>query len=74
FFTAGGQSYYLWSQRYLLAQQPPGDPLTWIAKVDPMRPDRLASEPRPIIAPTLSFEENLAEGAYAVVRDGVVHV
>lgn len=74
FFTAGGQSYYLWSQRYLLAQQPPGDPLTWIAKVDPMRPDRLASEPRPIIAPTLSFEENLAEGAYAIVRDGIVHV
>ncbi len=74
YFDVGGQGYYLWSQRYLSPHGPPGDPLTWIAKVDPNRPDRLTSDPRPIIAPTLSFEENLAEGGFAMVRDGVVHV
>lgn len=74
YFEVGGQGYYLWSQRYLPAQGPLGDPLTWIAKVDPKRPDRLASDPRPIITPTLSFEENLAEGGFAVVRNGTVHV
>lgn len=74
YFNVAGQGYYLWSQRYLSPPGPPGDPLTWIAKVDPTRPDRLASAPRPIITPTLSFEENLAEGAFAIIRNGVVHV
>lgn len=74
FFTVGGQSYYTWSQRYLTEQGPLGDPLTWIAKVDPANPTRLTSEPRPIIVPELSFEENLSEGAFAQIHDGRVHL
>jgi GH43 family beta-xylosidase len=70
FFTAAGQSYHLWSQRYLASSGPIGDPLTWIAKVDPARPTRLASAPAPIIAPQTSVEENLAEGAFALQHAG----
>ncbi|RXD07604.1 glycoside hydrolase family 43 [Sphingomonas sp. UV9] len=72
YFEAGGQGYYTWSQRYLPASATLGDPLTWIAKVDPAHPARLTSEPRPIIVPDLSFEENLAEGAFATLHDGRV--
>jgi GH43 family beta-xylosidase len=70
FFTVGGQSYYTWSQRYLPAAGALGDPLTWIAKVDPARPTRLAGAPAPIIAPATSVEENLAEGAFALAHGG----
>ncbi len=70
FFTVGGQSYYTWSQRYLAGPGPLGDPLTWIAKVDPTRPTRLAGAPAPIIAPDTSVEENLAEGAFALRQNG----
>ncbi len=72
YFEADGRGYYTWSQRYLSGSAPPGDPLTWIAKVDPAHPTRLTSEPRPIIAPDLSFEENLAEGGFATIHDGRV--
>jgi len=72
YFEADGQGYYTWSQRYLSASAALGDPLTWIAKVDPAHPTRLTSEPRPIIAPDLSFEENLAEGGFATIHDGRV--
>ncbi|MDP1027023.1 family 43 glycosylhydrolase [Sphingomonas sp. KR1UV-12] len=74
YFEIGGQGYYTWSQRYLPATGTLGDPLTWIAKVDPAAPSRLTSEPRPIIAPDLSFEENLSEGAFALFHDGRVHL
>jgi GH43 family beta-xylosidase len=74
YFEVGQQSYYAWSQRYLTTSGPIGDPLTWIAKVDPSAPTRLTSEPKPIIAPNLSFEENLAEGAYALFRKGSVNL
>ncbi len=66
YFEVGDQAYYTWSQRYLTDAGPLGDPLTWIAKVDPSRPTSLASVPTPIIAPDLSVEENLAEGAFAL--------
>ncbi|WP_322966199.1 family 43 glycosylhydrolase [Sphingomonas fuzhouensis] len=69
YFEVGGQGYYIWSQRYIPTSGPLGDPLTWIAKVDPARPTRLASPPAPIIAPQNSVEENLAEGAFALVHD-----
>ena len=75
YFTVAGQSYYIWSQRYLLPDGgTPGDPLTWIAPVDPRDPTRLASPPRPIVVPQLSFEENLAEGGFVQVHDGRVHL
>jgi GH43 family beta-xylosidase len=70
FFTVGGQGYYTWSQRYLAGSDPLGDPLTWIAKVDPRRPTRLTAAPAPIIAPDTSVEENLAEGAFALQHGG----
>lgn len=70
YFELGGQGYYTWSQRYLPTSGPLGDPLTWIAKVDPARPTRLAGPPSPIIAPESSVEENLAEGAFALAHDG----
>lgn len=72
YFEVGGQGYYTWSQRYLPKSGPLGDPLTWIAKVDPARPTRLAGAPSPIIAPQSSVEENLAEGAFALVHGGRV--
>jgi GH43 family beta-xylosidase len=72
YFEAGGRSYYTWSQRYI--GTPNGDPLTWIARVDPAHPTRLISEPKPIIAPSLTFEENLSEGAFAQIHDGRVHL
>lgn len=75
YFTVGGQAYYIWSQRYLRpGGGTPGDPLTWIARVDPRDPTRLTSAPRPIIVPELSFEENLAEGGFVQVHDGRVHL
>lgn len=70
YLEVAGQSYYTWSQRYLPTAGALGDPLTWIAKVDPELPTRLASEPTPIIAPETSVEENLAEGAFALQHDG----
>ena len=69
YFEVGHQGYYIWSQRYLPKSGPLGDPLTWIAKVDPVRPTRLTSAPAPIIAPETSVEENLAEGAFALLHD-----
>ncbi|WP_121118243.1 family 43 glycosylhydrolase [Croceibacterium ferulae] len=74
YFTAAGQSYYTWSQRYLPPTGELGDPLTWIARVASASPARLASDPQPIIAPNLSFEENLSEGAFALFHDGEVHL
>ena len=68
YFEVRGQGYYTWSQRYLPTSGPIGDPLTWIAKVDPARPTRLAGPPSPVIAPETSVEENLAEGAFALIR------
>lgn len=68
YFEVRGQGYYTWSQRYLPTSGALGDPLTWIAKVDPARPTRLAGPPLPIIAPETSVEENLAEGAFALIR------
>jgi GH43 family beta-xylosidase len=70
YFEVAGQSYYTWSQRYLPTVGALGDPLTWIAKVDPANPTRLTSQPAPIIAPETSVEENLAEGAFALQHDG----
>ncbi|WP_343525536.1 family 43 glycosylhydrolase [Sphingomonas sp.] len=70
FFTVGDQSYYIWSQRYLGTSGPIGDPLTWIAKIDPAHPTRLAGTPSPIIIPQTSVEENLAEGAFALTHGG----
>ncbi|WP_051272755.1 family 43 glycosylhydrolase [Sphingomonas phyllosphaerae] len=70
FFTVGKRSYYTWSQRYLPASGTLGDPLTWIAPVDPAHPTRLAGPPTPIIAPQTSVEENLAEGAFALTHNG----
>lgn len=74
YFESRGQAYYTWSQRYLTDTGPIGDPLTWTARVDPAHPTRLISEPRPIIAPTRSFEENLSEGGFAVHHDGRIHL
>ncbi len=70
FFTVGKRAYYIWSQRYLPASGTLGDPLTWIAPVDPAHPTRLAGAPTPIIAPQTSVEENLAEGAFALHHNG----
>ncbi len=70
YFEVAGLGYYTWSQRYLPATGALGDPLTWIARVDPAHPTRLASRPTPIIAPETSVEENLAEGAFALQHDG----
>jgi GH43 family beta-xylosidase len=70
YVEVAGQHYYTWSQRYLPTTGALGDPLTWIAKVDPTYPTRLASQPAPIIAPETSVEENLAEGAFALQHDG----
>lgn len=75
YFEANGQAYYTWSQRYIPdGGAPMGNPLTWIAKVNPAAPTRLISEPKPIIAPVMSFEENLSEGAFAQFHDGRVHL
>ncbi|MET3435826.1 family 43 glycosylhydrolase [Sphingomonas sp. 1185] len=74
YVTIGGKAYYTWSQRYLPGQGPLGDPLTWIARVDPAHPTRLTSTPRPIVAPTRSFEENLSEGAFALHHGGRTHL
>lgn len=70
YFTVRGQAYYIWSQRYLPGSGKLGDPLTWMARVDPTRPTRLTSTPTPIIVPQTSVEENLAEGAFALRHDG----
>ncbi|WP_193755335.1 LamG-like jellyroll fold domain-containing protein [Microbacterium testaceum] len=69
-FVSGGVTYYAWSQRYTPEGAPLSDPATWIAKVDPSNPTRLISDPVPIIVPSLSFEERLAEGAFAIQRNG----
>ncbi|ESQ83626.1 hypothetical protein ABENE_20150 [Asticcacaulis benevestitus DSM 16100 = ATCC BAA-896] len=74
YFDIKGQGYYIWSQRYITETGNIGDPLTWIAKVDPANPARLTSEPQPLIAPNLSFEENLAEGAFAFFHEGRIYL
>jgi GH43 family beta-xylosidase len=70
YFEAGGTAYYAWSQRYTPDGAPVSDPATWIAKVDPAAPTRVIGEPVPIIVPSMSFEERLAEGAFAIQRNG----
>lgn len=65
YFEAGGQGYYMWSQRYL-TKGALGDPLTWIARVSPSSPTRIIAPPSPIIAPNRGNEENLAEGPFAL--------
>lgn len=70
YFESGGQAYYAWSQRYTPQGAAISDPATWIAKVDPAAPTRVIGEPVPIIVPSVSFEEKLAEGAFAIQRDG----
>ncbi len=70
YFESGGTAYYAWSQRYTPEGAPLSDPATWIAKVDPANPTRVIGEPVPIIVPSVSFEERLAEGAFAIQRDG----
>jgi GH43 family beta-xylosidase len=72
YFEANGQAYYAWSQRFIGASV--GDPLTWIAKVDPTQPTRIASEAKPVISPALSWELRLAEGAFAMERDGKIYL
>ncbi|PPF58862.1 hypothetical protein C5C13_06880 [Clavibacter michiganensis] len=68
YFESGGTAYYAWSQRYLDGGI--SDPATWIAKVDPANPTRVIGEPTPIVVPSLTFEDHLAEGAFAIQRDG----
>ncbi|MFT4076942.1 MAG: family 43 glycosylhydrolase [Asticcacaulis sp.] len=74
YFEVGGQAYYIWSQRYIPQSGPLGDPLTWIAKVDPAAPTRLLSAPVPLIAPNRSSEENLAEGGFAVMHNNRINI
>ncbi|PPH83585.1 family 43 glycosylhydrolase [Rathayibacter sp. AY1D9] len=68
YFESGGTAYYAWSQRYV--DNGVSDPATWIAKVDPANPTRVIGEPTPIIVPSLTFEDHLSEGAFAIQRDG----
>lgn len=70
FFEANGQAYYTWSQRYTSPGF--GDPLTWIAKVDPQNPTRIVGEAKPVISPALSWELRLAEGSFALEHDGKI--
>lgn len=70
YFESGGTAYYAWSQRYVDGGA--SDPATWIAKVDPGDPTRVIGEPTPIIVPSLSFEDHLSEGAFAIQRDGKI--
>ena len=70
YFESGGTAYYAWSQRYV--DNGASDPATWIAKVDPANPTRVIGEPTPIIVPSLTFEDRLAEGAFAIQRDGKI--
>jgi GH43 family beta-xylosidase len=71
-FVVGGQAYYTWSQRYV--EDGLSDPATWIAKMDPSDPTRITSKPVPIIVPETSWEEQLSEGAFALVHGGRVHL
>lgn len=72
FFEANGQAYYTWSQRYTSPGF--GDPLTWIARVDPENPTRIIGEAKPVISPSLSWELRLAEGSFAMERDGKIYL
>ncbi|WP_295836259.1 family 43 glycosylhydrolase, partial [uncultured Microbacterium sp.] len=72
YFEANGQAYYTWSQRYTSPGF--GDPLTWIAKVDPKDPTRIVGEAKPVISPALSWELRLAEGSFALERDGKIYL
>ncbi|WP_270353400.1 family 43 glycosylhydrolase, partial [Microbacterium testaceum] len=72
YFEANGQAYYTWSQRYTSPGF--GDPLTWIAKVDPQNPARIVGEAKPVISPSLSWELRLAEGSFAMERDGKIYL
>jgi len=73
YFEAGGASYYAWSQRYI-DNNALGDPLTWIARVDPAHPDRILGTATPLIAPALSWELRLAEGGFALDHDGKIYM
>jgi GH43 family beta-xylosidase len=70
YFEANGKAYYAWSQRYISPGF--GDPLTWIAEVDPQNPTRILGEEKPVISPSLSWELRLAEGGFAMERDGKI--
>jgi len=72
YFEANGQAYYTWSQRFTSPGF--GDPLTWIAKVDPADPTRIVGEAKPVISPSLSWELRLAEGSFAMERDGRIYL
>jgi len=72
YFEANGQAYYTWSQRFTSPGF--GDPLTWIAKVDPADPTHIVGEPKPVISPSLSWELRLAEGSFAMERDGKIYL
>jgi len=72
YFEANGQAYYTWSQRFIGSTL--GDPLTWIAKVDPADPTRIVGEAKPVISPSLSWELRLAEGSFAMERDGRIYL
>ncbi|WP_022879013.1 LamG-like jellyroll fold domain-containing protein [Microbacterium sp. B19] len=72
YFEANGKAYYAWSQRYISPGF--GDPLTWIAEVDPQNPTRILGEEKPVISPSLSWELRLAEGGFAVERDGRIYL
>jgi len=72
YFEANGQAYYTWSQRYVSPGF--GDPLTWIAKVDPADPTHIVGEAKPVISPALSWELRLAEGSFAMERDGKIYL
>jgi GH43 family beta-xylosidase len=73
YFEADGKAYYAWSQRYV-DQSGLGDPGTWIAEVDPTDPSRIIGEAKQIIAPSLSYELRLSEGAFAVEHDGRINL
>jgi GH43 family beta-xylosidase len=72
YFEANGEAYYTWSQRYI--GDTLGDPLTWIAEVDPSDPTRIVGEAKPVISPSLSWELRLAEGSFAMERDGKIYL
>lgn len=73
YFEQGGNAYYAWSQRYI-DDNALGDPLTWIARVDPAHPDRIIGTAKPLIAPALSWELRLAEGGFALDHNGKIYV
>ncbi|WP_288239974.1 family 43 glycosylhydrolase [uncultured Bifidobacterium sp.] len=55
-----GNWYYAWQQVGSV----------WIARFDPSNPARLTSRPRQIVVPEFAWDNLIAEGPNAVVRDG----